>query len=281
MLLEIPVSAYWQAIVCRVDVCRVSQNFILGCLNRSSSANLCCKPLPGKISVQNIPHGLVYPAGFAGYITLAIYRNYFDENIEETMDWIVQNKEWFMSGIGVALIGWIGNFLFRKKELLANQSNTTQSVVVNNIAQTSSANGSSQPEAAMSLADRKFKTRILFIDDDTKFKVVKILTKSGWINTSIIKDANTLDEPSIIDAHILFVDVQGVGVAMGFDSEGLGLALALKEKYRAKKIIIYSAETNGNRFHEALRKADSFLPKNADPYEFQKLVEELSAEIAF
>ncbi len=133
----------------------------------------------------------------------------------------------------------------------------------------------------MSLADRKFKTRILFIDDDTKFKVVKILTKSGWINTSIIKDANTLDEPSIIDAHILFVDVQGVGVAMGFDSEGLGLALALKEKYRAKKIIIYSAETNGNRFHEALRKADSFLPKNADPYEFQKLVEELSAEIAF
>jgi len=27
MLLEIPVSAYWQAIVCRVDVCRVSQNF--------------------------------------------------------------------------------------------------------------------------------------------------------------------------------------------------------------------------------------------------------------
>jgi len=33
-------------------------------------ANLCCKPFPGEISVQNIPHGPVYPAGFVGYITL-------------------------------------------------------------------------------------------------------------------------------------------------------------------------------------------------------------------
>jgi DNA-binding NtrC family response regulator len=137
------------------------------------------------------------------------------------------------------------------------------------------------PKANMSLPERKQKTKILFIDDDTKFKVAKILANSGWINTAIIKDANTLDEPSILDAHILFVDVQGVGVKMSFDSEGLGLALALKEKYPQKKIIIYSAETKGDRFHAALRKADSFLPKNADPYEFQKLVEELSSDLDF
>ena len=46
--------------------------FIPGRLNRSSLANLCCKRPPGEISVQNIPHGPVYPAGFAGYITLGI-----------------------------------------------------------------------------------------------------------------------------------------------------------------------------------------------------------------
>lgn len=46
--------------------------FILGCLNRLSSENLCCKPLPGGISVQNISHGPVYAAGFAVYITLCI-----------------------------------------------------------------------------------------------------------------------------------------------------------------------------------------------------------------
>jgi hypothetical protein len=44
--------------------------FTPGRLNRLSLANRCCKPLPGEISVQNIPHGPVYLAGFAGYITL-------------------------------------------------------------------------------------------------------------------------------------------------------------------------------------------------------------------
>ncbi|WP_339841810.1 hypothetical protein, partial [uncultured Alcanivorax sp.] len=59
----------------------------------------------------------------------------------------------------------------------------------------------------------------------------------------------------------------------------LGLALAIKEKYKEKKVIIYSAETEGDRFHEALRKADSFLAKNADPYQFQRLVEEFTIGI--
>jgi hypothetical protein len=44
-------------------------------------------------------------------------------------------------------------------------------------------------------------------------------------------------------------------------------------------VIIYSAETEGDRFHEALRKADSFLAKNADPYQFQRLVEEFTIGI--
>lgn len=66
---------------------------------------------------------------------------------------------------------------------------------------------------------------------------------------------------------------------MGFSDEGLGLALAIKKKYPSKKVIIYSAETNGDRFHEALRKADSFLAKNADPYEFQRIVEEFTIGI--
>ncbi len=39
--------------------------FIPGRLNSSSLAKQCCKRPPGEISVQNIPHGPVYPAGFA------------------------------------------------------------------------------------------------------------------------------------------------------------------------------------------------------------------------
>jgi len=136
-----------------------------------------------------------------------------------------------------------------------------------------------KPKQPMSLPERKSSIKIVFIDDDIKFKVVKILINTGWINTKIIKDAKTIDEPVIKDADILFVDVQGVGILMGFKDEGLGLALALKTNYPKKKIVIYSAEIHGDRFHEALRKADSFLPKNADPYEFQKLVEELSSNL--
>lgn len=45
-------------------------NFILMLLNSAQTARPICKPLPGEISVQNIPQGPVYPAGFAGYITL-------------------------------------------------------------------------------------------------------------------------------------------------------------------------------------------------------------------
>lgn len=188
-----------------------------------------------------------------------------------------QNKDILFSGLGATLIAtFIKIFSKQKKDEATSQNNTE--IIINN----TNNNHGTVPENVKpqhtrdSLANRKSTTKILFIDDDTKFKVVKILTNSGWINTSIIKDAKTLDEPIILNAHILFVDVQGVGVTMGFDSEGLGLALALKEKYPTKKIVIYSAESKGDRFHEALRKADSFLAKNADPYEFQKLVEELS-----
>lgn len=197
------------------------------------------------------------------------------------MDWLLQNKEWVFSGIGVMVLGWIGKLMMGNREEKSS-TQTTQSVVINNqVGQGTTLPTETKPEVKMSLAELKQKTRIVFIDDDIKFKVVKILTTSGWVNTSIIKDANTLDEPVIFDSHILFVDVQGVGIKMGFDSEGLGLAQALKEKYPKKKIVIYSAESQGDRFHAALRKADSFLPKNADPYEFQKLVEELSSELDF
>jgi hypothetical protein len=200
------------------------------------------------------------------------------------IDWINQNKEIFFSGLGATLVAFFLTKIFSEKKSNEAAHRNKQNITINNTNSTSGINNSQPKELEIlqttatcsTLAERKSKTKILFIDDDTKFKVVKILSNSGWINTSIIKDAKTLDEPNIVDAHILFVDVQGVGVAMGFDSEGLGLGLALKEKYPEKKIVIYSAESKGDRFHEALRKADSFLPKNADPYEFQKLVEELS-----
>lgn len=212
-------------------------------------------------------------------------------------EWLSVNAEWIFSGLGVVIVTGIFGFIFRRS---AKEENPHQGVIINNHANVSTNNsqklqpiiydnshsnssmlkenfrGDDTMRAKRSLESYKNDTKILFIDDDARFKVAKILAKSGWVYTKLIKDASTLDDSDIINANILFIDVQGVGVEMGFTDEGLGLALAIKEKYPEKKVVIYSAETKGDRFHAALRRADSFLPKNADPYEFQKIVEDFT-----
>lgn len=119
--------------------------------------------------------------------------------------------------------------------------------------------------------------RVLFVDDKN-FTVLNILIKSGWVNAKRIKDVNSLDDVDIRKANIIFVDIQGVGKALQFKDEGLGLIVALKNKYPEKRIIVYSAESTGDRFHEGLSVADATLRKNADPYEFQMLVEKFAKE---
>jgi hypothetical protein len=129
--------------------------------------------------------------------------------------------------------------------------------------------------------DEKLKatTKILFVDDNhTEYKMVSILKKAGWIKTKSVKDIKDLDAPIVTESDIIFVDVNGVGLTL-FEDQGLGLASALKVKYPKKKIIIYSAETTGDRFHKALRQVDDCLPKNAEPYQFINLVENLSKAI--
>ena len=122
----------------------------------------------------------------------------------------------------------------------------------------------------------KDRLRILFIDDEhTKFRTVSILKKAGWKHTKSVKDITDLDDYRVKEADFIFVDINGVGKTL-FDDQGLGLASALKDKYPKKKIIIYSAETKGDRFHEALRKVDTCLSKDADPYQFINLLETLN-----
>lgn len=121
----------------------------------------------------------------------------------------------------------------------------------------------------------KATTRILFVDDNhSEYKIVSILKKAGWIKTKSVRDITDLDSTSVNEADIIFVDINGVGLEL-FEDQGLGLASALKKKYPSKKIVIYSAETTGDRFHQALREVDHCLPKNADAYQFINLIENL------
>lgn len=195
------------------------------------------------------------------------------------MQWLLENMEWVFSGAGVLVLGWVGKlFIFNK----STNEVRLPGIIINNQnslappASTFESLSNEECPVKKSLDNYKNETRILFIDDDSRFKVAKILVNSGWVHTKLIKDAKSLDDRDVVEAAILFIDVQGVGIALGFSDEGLGLAEAIKDKYPTKKVIIYSAETQGDRFHKALRKADAFLPKNADPYEFQKIVEEFT-----
>ncbi|MGN6646049.1 MAG: hypothetical protein ACTHJT_05925 [Cytophaga sp.] len=120
---------------------------------------------------------------------------------------------------------------------------------------------------------------ILFIDDDTKFKVVKILVNEGWINTKSIIDLKSYNDESIRNSDIVFVDVQGVGKLLDCKDEGLGLAMNIKNKYPNKKVVIYSAVQLHNVFHEAVQKVDFLLSKDAEPYEFISLIERFSKEL--
>jgi hypothetical protein len=204
------------------------------------------------------------------------------------MEWIFENKEWLFSGLGITVLVFLKSIFTNKGVNLAtnpttnaNTSNITINVdkKENNIEQNDEKKNESTTDEeqeqsikykSIDVAQKRIK--ILFIDDQ-KFKVVDILKKSGWQNTKIVKDINSLDSADVQDTDIFFVDIQGVGKKLGFQDEGLGLADALKIKYPNKKIVIYSAENSGDRFHKALKNADDSLSKNADPYEFQQIIE--------
>lgn len=193
-------------------------------------------------------------------------------------DIVINNKEWLFSGVGVAVFVFIVKFIFKPNpvEPINNIINTAINFDSKED-RTSPENTSTESNTKLDLL--KSITNILFIDDDGRFKVVKILQKTGWTKSKTVKDIDSLDCDLVSNTDIFFVDIQGVGISLGFKDEGLGLALALKDKYPQKKVIIYSAETKGERFHEALRMADTFLSKNAEPYEFQQIVEEYAFEL--
>lgn len=128
------------------------------------------------------------------------------------------------------------------------------------------------------LDEAKLRAKILFIDDDKQYKHYRILRNNGWNNSSMISDLPSIDSDQARSADIFFVDIHGVGKKMAFQDEGLGLARALMDRYPEKYVVIYSSESNGNRFNETLLKADYALSKYADVYEFEKCLSRFLVE---
>jgi hypothetical protein len=191
------------------------------------------------------------------------------------IDFIKNNYTWLFSGLGITLGIFLWNIFFKNKDKKnqpnSNKQTNNNSIIINNNLGFASDNKLSSNESLEETS--KSLTRILFIDDNhTDFKMVSILKKSGWVNTKSVKDITDLDDSRVLESDIIFVDINGVGTTL-FQDQGLGLASALKKKYPQKKVVIYSSETKGDRFHKALREVDSCLHKDAEPYQFINLIE--------
>jgi hypothetical protein len=152
------------------------------------------------------------------------------------------------------------------------KNTTSQNVTVSIGHQLGSSGPATPPGTPPSVPELKRNTHVLFVDDDRGFKIVGVLKKMGWEHAKLVADIGNLEQQALVDAQVVFVDIQGVGRMMRYNDEGLGLALAIKRRYPAKKVVIYSAEETGARFHEALQEADYSLPKTAEPIRFEDTI---------
>lgn len=196
------------------------------------------------------------------------------------MSWIMNNKEWLFSGIGATIIGGIGTFwgIWTKRGKhtpLDNKNvlNSQQTVNIYNGVETPIfTKEPSKEEETKSNTDKKLTTHILFIDDE-KFDNVDILKQAGWIYTKRIKDIKRIDCDEVKTANIVFVDINGVGATLFPKEQGLGVAAKIKEMYPQKYVVVYSAQPQ--QLHQFLNRVDAILPKDADPYQYISVLENL------
>lgn len=151
--------------------------------------------------------------------------------------------------------------------------------IVSNLNKTSAVEDQKFEDREARIDFMKSRSKVLFIDDDKNFNVVKILKESGWRHTKNIPDVKNIDIPIVKDSQILFVDINGVGKLLNLPYEGLDLSLMIKQRYPEKRVVIYSANRTTNAFHQAWDICDFRLEKNALPNQFQNLVEKYSIEL--
>lgn len=136
-----------------------------------------------------------------------------------------------------------------------------------------------QSKQELSIDQIKSELKVIFVDDK-KFNIVNLLKKNGWKQISYKNDISDLDDPEIREAHVIFLDINGVGIAMNFQNQGMGLCGAIKRKYGNKKrVVLYSGETDGSIFDSDAKMADDTLVKDSDYYQFIYLMEQYGKEL--
>ncbi len=126
------------------------------------------------------------------------------------------------------------------------------------------------------VAQLKSMTRILFIDDEDRTRLLNYLEREGW-HARQIRDLCRLEDVDLRDSHIVFVDIMGIGKALEKENEGLDVVVSIKRKFPEKKVVLYSSRSTHDIFHEANELADKRIYKRSgDLEQFILTAEELS-----
>lgn len=204
--------------------------------------------------------------------------------MDSIIEWLYQNYVWLFEGIGgavlLAFLGWLYKLIFaaRKEEVsktnnkssVENSGNSKNTITVNINTTEQNKNVSRHMPFQQNPIDPKASVQILFVDDQ-KFDNVSVLKKAGWTNTKSIRDIHRLDAPDILNADVLFIDINDVATDLFPKEQGLGAAVKIKELHPEKYVVVYSA--NPQFLNDALKKVDEFLPKDADPYQYTNILE--------
>ena len=128
-----------------------------------------------------------------------------------------------------------------------------------------------------SLPELKDKTRILLIDDE-ETNLVESLKGEGW-HIKYMDDLDKYNNTYLRDAHIVCIDIKGVGKKLNIKEEGLGLVRNIKDKYPEKKIILCSSFSSHDIFDNAIDLVDKKVYKDGQTHPFDSAIEELSYKL--
>lgn len=167
-----------------------------------------------------------------------------------------------------------GGDSFNNEESPINGRDNSVNIIGNNNTIVKNDNSSVGSEQTTKSINLKEACQILFIDDSPLPTLTKTLKRAGWKNIKRIDDTANLDVIDIRNANIIFVDIIGVGLKLGFKNEGIGLAAAIKRKYPQKGVVIYSATPDHDLFDPDLKVIDDKLSKNAEPIQFSYMIEQ-------
>ena len=114
--------------------------------------------------------------------------------------------------------------------------------------------------------------RILFIDDN-KFPIIENLKSAGYV-VDWIRDIKSIEDPKVIDAHILFVDYKGVGKNLSQNKEGVGVCKKLKDTYKETKyIVLCTGESIPNELLKEIKSvSDDIITKSLETTDFINII---------